>query len=304
MSPAGAALAAGLELAGRLFLWGVRPDDLAAIGTIPDLAAHLPEKFGLEFQEESAADHYHLFGMNVFPYASAFLDDSRMLGGPVAEEALGFYLQGGFRPATTSESPDHLGHELAFTAHLLGEGQDDLLARFLHRHLLAWLLPLVQAVRQQGDGFYTALAELSLSLVVGCLEGSAPPGKAPFNPPIPPDSLLDDPETRLKDIAGYLLTPAYAGIFLSRDRITALGRQVSLPRGFGDRAQILSNLFHAGADYGVLEGTFGLLREEVRDWIAAYSAWEGSPQLAPPAGIWKTRAQSALEIVEIILQSV
>jgi TorA maturation chaperone TorD len=299
---AGSPLPAGvLELAGGLFLHGLRPEALEAIRTIPELSVHLPANVNSAFLEERAAEHYHLFGMNVFPYASAFLDSSRMLGGPVAEAAQGFYLQGGFTPATTSEGPDHLGHELAFAAHLLRSGQDDLLRHFLHSHLLAWLPPLVQAVRRQGDGFYAALAGLSLSQAEASLGGSAPPEAAAFSLPSPPSNLLENPETRLRDIAEFLLTPAFAGIYLSRDRIAALGRHVGVPRGFGDRVQILSNLFHSGADYEALAGVFGLLEEEVQGWIEGYAEWEARPGLAPAVRIWQARARGTLEVVTRII---
>lgn len=52
--------------------------------------------------------------------------------------------------------------------------------------------------------------------------------------------LLENPETRLKDIACFLLTPIEPGIFLSRENIAQLGRATHLPHGFGDRAQSLA----------------------------------------------------------------
>ncbi len=284
---------------GSACLHGLRRENIPGLGAISALAEHLPDSSSDAALEQAAAEHYRVFGMNVFPYAGAFLDDSRLLGGHPAEEALVFYAQAGFVPATSAEGPDHLGHELMFAAQLVLDEADDLLGRFLQYHLLAWILPLHLAVRRQDSPFYTALTAAGVQQAARCLAKFAPRRPEPdYRFSAPPPDLLQNPETRLKDIAALLLTPVHSGIFLSRENIGDLGRLSRVPRGFGDRVQLLGNLLRAAAEYETLDGVIDLLKDQVSGWIGDYAAWEAHPQLGPGARFWKARAGSTLQLLE------
>ena len=129
------------------------------------MATALAEPIDLE---AAAADHQHLFGFNVFPYASAFLDPSGLLGGPVSDSLIQEYQQSGYQPRS-SEGADHLGTELGFVAHLsrlesnawINEDIDtanklrERISGFISDHIFRWLAPFILSVRHQGDRFFS-----------------------------------------------------------------------------------------------------------------------------------------------------
>ncbi len=160
-----------------LYRSGVTADLLPIVSAIPELAAHLPQPFDAA---EAAAAHQALFGFNVFPYQSVFLDESGLLGGAESERVRGAYRAAGFLPGATADDPDHLAHELSLLAFLCGAEADAIAdgvagmaaaaraqqAAFLRDYLLWWLPLFVPAVARQGDGFYAALAGLTWALVI------------------------------------------------------------------------------------------------------------------------------------------
>ena len=105
---------------------GLTAVSLPYLQTIPDVAAVLPADFD---EDQAAADHYQLFGFNVFPYQSIFLDPAGLLGGSITDEVVRSYSQAGLSvgPAgnqATDESPDHLGYELRLMAFLCAAEAD------------------------------------------------------------------------------------------------------------------------------------------------------------------------------------
>lgn len=300
------------DLFGRLVHEGLTPDVLPAVRSIPELADALPDPFDAD---DAAADHYALFGLNVYSYASFFLDASGRLGGPVTDLVRHQLQRAGLAPESDAEGADHLGHELAYLALLAGaeadahaDGVDAEAQRmqhrqrqFLDRHLLWWLPPFVHAVRQHEHPFYIALADLTWALVVdhraalgGDTVGTLTPG-----PDDPPADLLDDAATGLKDIARFLMTPAWSGLVLSRDAITRLGRSAQLPRGFGDRTQMLTNLLRSAAEYDGLDAVLARLGRQVDDWRAHYKsvAADGMP-LRVVAAFWQVRLDTTETVIE------
>jgi putative dimethyl sulfoxide reductase chaperone len=301
-----------------LFLQGLTAGSLAYLQTIPDIAAVLPADFD---QDEAAADHYQLFGFNVFPYESIFLDPAGLLGGSITDEVVGSYSQAGFAigPAgnqAAGESPDHLGHELrlmAFLGAAEADAWDDGLpaeaARmagqqraFLDQHLLQWLPPFVLAVEQQDQPLYGRLARLALDLASAHrqeLGGRA--GAAAARPPAP--DLLADEKTGLREIAAYLLTPPYSGLYLSREDIGRLARAHHLPRGFGDRSQILLNLLRAAADYDRVGEVLADLAGLAQGWAAGYGQMAESPEVPEStlhlvARDWQATAAGTASLLE------
>ncbi len=134
--------------------------------------------------DEAAAGHYRLFGYNVFPYESAFLQPEFHLGGEVAGRVAVFYQEVGYVAPGWNEPPDHVSRELGALAFLSGAEADAwedglwaeagrmtaLACRFLDGHVLHWLPGLELAIRQQ-DGalegeadFFSVLAGLAVEL--------------------------------------------------------------------------------------------------------------------------------------------
>ena len=308
------------DLFARLFLESPTHSTWSSITAVPELERSL-SLTGID-SDRAASDHFHLFGLNVFPYQGMFLDTGGSLGEQQSGRVLACYQQAGFdlAPDTPAgripagESPDHIGLELAFLSFLSGAEADALqdgenlhvlriqtLQRdFLDQHVLPWLPVLVQAISQQGLPFYTELAQLSLELVsehhTALGEGIVVRQAAFALPHLP--SLLENEKTGLKDIAAYLLTPAYSGFYLGRDDIARLGRRRQLPRGFGGRLQMLENLLRSAVDYDHLPQLIDDLQALMDGWQSAYqfyaeteSAWE------PFAVAWLERLESTRAIL-------
>ena len=301
-------------LFGRLYLEGVTAVTLPTLQSIPELAGTLPNTFDAD---EAAAEHQSLFGFNVFPYESIFLDETGLLGGAATDAALESYRQAGFPFGDNSASADHIGHELALLAHLCGaeaEALEDnlplvtermrgLQRDFLQSHLVRWLPPFVLAVKRQERPFYTALAALTLEFAND--HGGAF-RETPLEAPLPkPPNLLDNDKTSLKDIAEFLTTPPHSGIFLSRDDVGRLARQMDLPRGFGDRTQMLTNLMRTAAQYDTLPALLEAIRQHVVAWNNDYDQIAlDYPTLIPFITPWQTRLQAAQQILHCIQEQI
>lgn len=277
-----------------------------------DLAAVMQAVTGQATQasSEMAAQHYQLYGHNVFPYEAIFLGTDGLLGGEITESVMSFYQQVGFA-ASDSESADHISAELELMDFLCGAEMDaieddlahqiqrmrGLQRRFLDEHLLRWMPGFAFAVQQQGQSIHSEIAAQSLNLA---LEHRHALSDDLMQPPQPfvlaevPD-LMSSEKTSLRDIASYLLTPAYTGFFLSFDDIRRIGAQFRLPHGFGKRQQILTNLLRTAADYGLFEEVIAALADRAQDWLDFYAGLDLLPGTIRAA--WVDRLAQSMEIL-------
>lgn len=102
-----------------------------------------------------------------YPYESVYADDSRLLMRMVRDEVMAFYDEAGFdaKGVSALEPEDHLGVELAFMAHLVRTGRQEILRDFAKDHT-QWISSLADETREQAGGeFYPRLAELAVALV-------------------------------------------------------------------------------------------------------------------------------------------
>ena len=254
--------------------------------------------------DEMAANHYQLFGFNVFPFEAIFLDDSRLLGGATTDAVSQSYATAGFHYETGDTNPDHIGQEFAFLSYLcqiesqqLKTGQltaaqssSQQQLHFLQHHLLRWWLPFIWAVEQQESPFFPAVASLAhlvLSdhyLALTLAHGSDVPA---WSLPPTPD-VQSDMQTGLKELSAYFTTPAYAGLFLSRDDIGRLARELNLPRGFGERQLLLNNLMHTAVQYDQFSTFLDGLTHVVHCWQKRLQQILASqPLLTPFAKPWQ-----------------
>lgn len=269
---------------------GITAVTLPLIQSIPELAATLPAEVDLD---QAAAVHQKIFGFNVFPYESFFLDNTGLIGGSVTETVVRHYRSAGFQEDSKATSPDHIGHELAFIAFLLSQEKIEShrkLQTFFAQHSLVWLPALVLTVRQQGSEFYAALADLTWALVVDHAEeigGINNPTIQLSEPPM----LLQNEKTSLKDISQYLTTPVYCGIYLGREEVAQLARQLELPRGFGSRSQMLSNLMKTAVQYEQLPAVISKIQELLADGRQSYNDLvNGYPHMAVYTKQWEESA--------------
>jgi hypothetical protein len=171
--------------------------------------------------------------------------------------------------------------------------------RFLDTHLLRWLPPLVLAIKQQGDPFFSALADLTLELSAShwteIWDESQPHAGAPFASPQrdPPRALGSD--EALRGLANYLLTPVYSGFYLSRDDIGRLAREHELPRGFGRRHGMLMNLLRSAMTYESLEAILESIALLAGEWGVAYRHMaEGQIY----SRFWRVRVEETVKALE------
>lgn len=299
------------HLLSHLLLHGVTTEIHPLVQAVDELAEHLPT----EFEPSTAgAEHQTLFGLNVYPFESVYLDASGMLGGDVTEQVAADFARLGYKPDSAAAAADHLGEELGLLAFLCGaEGdaeEDSATAiagqmqhhqrTFLEAHLLRWLWPCALAIQHEAHPFYATVAELTVEFVSShyaeIAENTSP--QTNFTLPDPPD-LLADEKTGMKEICDYLATPIYSGMFLSRTAMVRLGRSQNLPSGFGNRRQTLQNLFNSAAQY---DGV-GTLLDQMMDLCAADEStlqkWlDAEAVVGPFMGPWREQLGRTQQIFE------
>ena len=157
------------------------------------------------------------------------------------------------------------------------------------------------AVRRHNHPFYALLGDLTLDLALDHRAALGPSAEAlPPTPPLPvPPALLDDAKTGLKDIADYLTTPAWSGLYLSRTDIARLGRAEHLPRGFGARTQMLTNLLRAAADFDRLDPLLTQVDALATTWQSYYEtlAQRDVPGLDGVAQAWLVRLEGTKRLI-------
>ena len=273
-------------LLSRLFSGGLTNDLLPHVEQIPELASASPQPFD---PEESAVEHQRIFSFDIFPYESIFRDPSGLVGGAYSSMVQDHYKQSAFRQIVDC---DHIGYELAFLAFLcvnqatmLGNKQaaeayrsTQLQQKFIQDHLLCWLSPFANALTFSGQPFFAALGQLTLHLVYDHLLHLStaysrwkerPDTDAGHVLAEAPDNLQEN-QTGLKQISRFLLTPPFSGLYLSRSAITKLARNHKLPRGFGDRQQLLANLLRAAGQYDAVPELLLELTAISNTWNQAY----------------------------------
>lgn len=289
-----------------MFLEGLTETLKPFVEAIGELAAALPTPFSAD---DAAATHHHLFAFQLFPYESFFRAESGLSGGAIAGEVAHLYQQAGFDAA--ADSPDHLGHELAYLAHLAQaeahawekqqphrvDHWQQQQHQFLQEHLLTWLAPLVVGLHQASPGsFYDALAQLMMALVAD--HAAALPltlNSHPLSllPSILP-ALSENP--RPWEFVHFWLTPALSGLFLSRDEIGRVARQAGVVQGFGKRDELLKNVLDGSAAADTLPALFHSLRQLSQQWHTAYHQLATTfPTLLPFIAPWQKRVQQAGE---------
>ncbi len=297
----------GYLLFGRLFMEGLTPELLLYVQEVPELATAVPPFYDEDF---AASHHQAIFGFNLFPFQSIFLDVTGLVGGREAHQLQKFYQWVGYE-VETAVDPDHISQILFCLAYLCqGEAQGKNIkthqAKLLSQNLLRWLLPFTIALRSHHRAFYRALADILWFVVTDhaqTLENELESSISPMLPPVP--DILADKKTGWKQITSYLLTPAYTGIYLSRDDIGTVSKQFKLPRGFGERQQMLVNLIQSSIVYDSFDDVIKMLQQIVVDWQKAgqFLCHGGSGKYVM-ADQWHQRMAETIELLENIRTAV
>jgi hypothetical protein len=240
---------------------------------------------------------------------------SGLLGSINADQVNTIYECAGFH---ITADYDHIGNEIAFLASLChaefgaldaqgieaADYFEQLQAVFLRDHLLCWLSPFTIALSYSDQPFFGALAHLTQRLVydqllsiiqaraTNLMSDSDEANLAEF-----PDILRNN-QTNLKQIANFLVTPPHSGLYLGRSIIASLARERQLPRGFGSRRQMLSNLFHSAAQYNLVPNLLEDLAIHTESWGKKYEEQIGDfPELDPWIQPWLKRLKNTTGVL-------
>jgi len=261
-------------LLGDLFRRGLTPETLPAWR-----AADLAELPADPDPDRLAAAWTRLFLVELSPHESAFLSADGLLGGDVAGSVRADRARAGLGDPADLEA-DHLGAECGWLAFLSGAEADArrdgvdvaplhrLQAEALDGHLLRWLPTLAHAVDGlagvPGAGPYRAGLRLALDLA---REQHLALGRPRTPWALPPwEDVLAAEDTGLRRIAASLCRPSQAGGVYTRPVLTAMGRALELPGGFGSRVDQLEGLLLSAAQYGRVPELCEALAAEAGRW--------------------------------------
>ncbi len=240
---------------------------LEQVAQVPQLADSMRKNDDSYNLDDLAAAHYELFGLQVYPVAGVFLNLDALAGGARVADMESRYLHWGF-DSQTAEGQDHLACQLRFMAHLsaleLGALASANASRlqevasaarsFLDRHILPWALPLLSATSAVATPLYSEVITMAVFVAADHrreLGGQMEIAEPALGPD--PEKMLADRKTSVRDIAEYLLAPSQSGFWISRADLQTLGRGLNVPRGFGNRVQLLSNLLRNAAEYDLAD---------------------------------------------------
>jgi TorA maturation chaperone TorD len=301
--------------------------DLSILAALPELTQDLPGQNPAALAE-LAVEYQRLFGFNLPPYESVFVDPSGMLATATTERIQHLYRQGAWQPPSTARTgaADHLGLELWALAGWLETGQTILAQRLQARHLALWLPAFVLALRRlKPQLFYATLGDLTLELVLATLpENPLPPGTDPFpvllsfsgaeTGPEPEEfqaELADHPTplgdgeevVGLRDLVARLLLPCQAGLFLTREDIARLSQVLDLPPTVGGRSQMLEGLFRMAGQYELVPTLFEQLQTILVEAQRTYQAWAAEfPVWTSYAQAWGRRLDTTYTYLEALKQ--
>ncbi len=261
-----AELATAYGLLGEVVAKGPDGDRLAMLRASPALEEALAT---YPSDEAAEVDHEHAFGLNAPPFAGVFLDVERIAGAPLGE----------LLNTLATERVD---------------------AAFLDARVLSWLPAWATAVRRLARPYPTALATQIEDVVLLHRSLLVDPVAARFEL-ADPDLDLDDPKTDLRRIGEWLATPARSGVLVTRADIARVGGGQRVPRGFGQRAQLVVNLLRSAANLDAFDGVVRGLEQVAREWAEALAAprYDEVRALARP---WAERAATTAETLRRLRQ--
>ncbi len=305
-------------LLARLLLGEINEETLALCEVVPEIADLWRETYG-DFSEgsadEAAADHFALFGRQVFPYGGYFLNRDGLVGGEETTRVLEIFQDQGFDPPSLdSHSADHIGVELQFLGYLayrqawaLGDDKSEAAQfyerqqrTFIHDHMLQWLLPLYVAVSKEPFPFWFKILNLVLALLNDHLKDLEAYTRREVAPePWSQEDLqawLQQPETGLGSIVRRLAHPAESGFHLSQGQIKDLAAGAGIPLSFDTREAAIKSLIETAGDYEVLPRLLELMINVSQEWVAGLQSL-GEP-MEPWAFTWRQKLQQTAFILE------
>lgn len=262
--------------------------------------------------QELAVAYTETFLLNVYPYASVYLDLNGEMNGLRSSELSALYMQSGYRPEHLYEAgaPDHIGLVLGLLAHLPRSQH----ASVLSKYVLDWAPVLCFSIERQPSvhPFYRALAACTRRELFQAFEGKALAAQSPSvsqrqltvtghadDEWIELPLVETDEEPSLSQVIHYLLCPARSGMFLSRAQLGQWARELGVPLAFGERYRLAASLFEAAGLVEAVPQLLDRLLLEIDAWDSAYGAWaQEFPVWSLFAGEWRERIAAARNLLE------
>jgi TorA maturation chaperone TorD len=300
-------LRARRALYGLLAQLYLRPPDAALLERLRDLpgfAEHVPAD--VADLEALQVEYEFIFGRNVYPYESLYVDRELMLNTAAAERAARLYEECGYADGVREAgAPDHLGLELALMAHLLSieiaaraEDAPEMLAwvhaqqrACLHDHLAQWAPICLRAVeRVATHPLYQASARITCELVLGDIAAAVGPEPRMIRLEPAAEQPDEGEERGINRVVRQLITPDAVGVFLSRGDLSAIGRKLGLPTPIGERFLMLRGLFESAGQFELVAALLDALgdffateMQQIDALASSYPAWSGG------ANRWRER---------------
>ncbi len=272
--------AALLDLLADLLLRELDAETAAVLASDPLLLSALAPPSDEADLRALRSDYARLFLVEVPPYGSIYREAPPVIGGDASRQWEHALAARG-RPLASLEraaAADHAG--LGLRALAAAERAND--APPVLAELLYWLPQFLTALQHaDATGFYGRVAAVAASAVRETA-GATPADVVPaaYEEPPPPQ------DTSLREIADWLCTPVWSGIFLSKQRLRALAAPFGVPLALRERATMLRDLFEASAFDGRTAELLDALDAEAACWDGAVADWRtalaGWAQLLEP----------------------
>jgi len=295
------------RLISDILLHGMTENHLKSVKTVPDLPATAPKSV-----DDWKALQYALFGLNVYPYETEFLSEDGFFGGKVTDEIARLYYEAAYR-AYADEPLDHIGSLCGFMAMVCQEEAEAhkdqvmqavyhmrlLQRKCLNEHILCWLPAFTLAVHAQEDETFSVLVDMLLELTFvhhrDLGEDSSRPTRV-FTLPSAPN-ILNDKNTGFREIAEYLLTPVYSGLYFSRDDIVRLSEKLDLPHAHGKRHRMFTQLMNIAIEQDRLDDLLITLQDKAIDWREFYTK---KVPILRFADVWIKQLENTLDFLQMI----
>jgi TorA maturation chaperone TorD len=244
------------------------------------------------------AAYTELLVLQLYPFASVYLDSEGKLGGEARDRIGGFWRALGLNPPT---EPDHLTLQLSFYSHLqelesaarLTEDRarwHHVRLAFLWEHLLSWLPVYLVKMSDVNHDFYRRWATLLVEVLADEIAGHPLPDQLPLHLRTAPPLVDPRPEDQGEEFLASLLCPVRSGMILVRADLERAGRELGLGVRSGERAYVLKALL--GQDD---RATLQWLGEEAVRWAERHQT--RALEVGAINQFWAARAASTAALL-------
>ena len=205
-------------------------------------------------QDDWSSLHDEIFHRQAIANSGIYLNRSNQLG--TSEEELSrIYCRWSFpwqeygaSLSDLSVQSHLLAHLCLYTSQHSGRGMSVAIEEqreFLSRHVLPWIFCYCTTLTVYGNEFYRAVAEFMVTTMsVHCQELGI------TQCPQETDTELATLEfSSLRQLAEWIGSHSQSGFFLARHSIISIGRKLGLAVGFGNRIDLLENIFSEALHY-------------------------------------------------------